>query len=216
MSAKYFILLFSLVKFAHPYNGNSCLKSEPSDHYWNKVDTIHKEIPKGSKGKLSWGYIYDKQKAAQLGLEDLAVTGYDSIQMRIWFDYSMAIERHLIILKKSKGKWTCDLWTVQSRMNSTTDSQVVKSSSVRQIDPKIGWSKFIGKLDSLHITTLPNGPSGGMDGTSYNIEVATNDTYRYYSYWSPETTQAKFWGSRNMAEIIRLIEKVCAFKRNQE
>jgi hypothetical protein len=216
MSTKYFILLFSLVKFAQTYGGNSCLQSELSDHYWNNSDTIHKEIPTGLKGKPTWSYIYDSQKAAQLGLDDLARTGYDSIQIRIWFDYSMAIERHLIILKKSKGKWTCDFWTVQSKMNSTTDSQVVISSSVRQIDPKMGWSDFIGKLDSLHISTLPNGPGGGMDGASYNIEVATNDTYRYYSYWSPETTQAKFWGSRNMVEIIRLIEKVCEFKRNQE
>ncbi|MBS1949274.1 MAG: hypothetical protein JST47_16060 [Bacteroidetes bacterium] len=99
--------------------------------------------------------------------------------------------------------------------NLKEDSQIVINKTITDIEPKMGWDSFVKKLFALHITSLPSGPSGGMDGTRYNIEVATKYQYRFYDYWSPETTEEKFSGSENMVKIIELLEKVCGFKRSQ-
>jgi hypothetical protein len=55
-----------------------------------------------------------------------------------------------------------------------------------------------------------------MDGTTYNVEYATRNSYRYYTYWSPETSVGSFWGSKNMVNISESVQKVCDFKINQK
>ena len=179
------------------------------------TDTIKREIPLDPKGRPYLSYVFTKQKASQLNLEPIEL-GYDSLQLRIWFDYSLAKSRHLIIIRRKDGKWDCRLYKMLVEWSPRQDSQIVVNKTIKKIVPKMGLDKFMKRLFALDITSLPNGPSGGMDGTSYEIEVATKDQYRFYEYWSPDTTEQKFWGSKNMVEIIDLLEKECGFKRLQK
>lgn len=178
-------------------------------------DTITREIPLDRKGRPDLSYLLDKQKANQLALDPIE-NGYDSLQIRVWFDYSLAIEKHLVVIKRTGGMWDCQLYTMKSDWNDNNDSEVILSKSVLRIQPRMGWDMFVKRLFDLNITTLPNGPAGGLDGASYDIEVATKRQYRYYSYWSPETSMQNFQGSRDMVRIIHLLEDVCDFKRSQD
>jgi hypothetical protein len=181
-----------------------------------ECDTVIREIPKDSKGKTSIYFDSDTQRMGLLGLADLYKNGYDSLEIRIWFDYSMAIEKHLAIITSADHKWNFRLLTYRTKMISTDGSEMITSQFVREIHPTMGWPRFINQLISYKIATLPNGPEGGMDGTTYNVEYVTRNSYRYYSYWSPETSEGSFWGSKNMVDISELIQKVCDFKINQK
>ncbi len=68
------------------------------------VDTVRKEIPMDQKGRPTFFYKVDKQKAAQLGLKPIE-SGFDSLEIRIWLDYSMAWNKQLIILTRKNGEW---------------------------------------------------------------------------------------------------------------
>ena len=50
------------------------------------------------------------------------------------------------------------------------------------------------------------GDEGGKDGKTFNVEVATKNQYRFYTYWEPHDYQNKFWQAKNMAEIIDLLK----------
>ena len=178
------------------------------------VDTVKKEIPIDRKGKPTLFYQFDKQKAAQLRLEPIE-SGFDSLEIRIWLDYSMAWNKPLIILTRKNGEWNGRFITMRVEWSTRQDSELVVHPSSKAVVPKMGWDEFAGELFKLGITTLPNGPDGGMDGADYNIEVATINQYRYYSYWSPETTVAKNWGSKRMVKILHLLERAFDFKRTQ-
>jgi len=63
------------------------------------TDTVRKEIPHDRRGRPDYMYQMVHQKAGQLGLYPLE-SGFDSLEIRIWLDYSLAIKRHLIMDQK--------------------------------------------------------------------------------------------------------------------
>ena len=52
-----------------------------------------------------------------------------------------------------------------------------------------------------------------IDGCSYEVELATQNKYRFYDYWAPEVNQDKHWQANNMLKILELIETEFNFKR---
>lgn len=166
-------------------------------------------------GRKNLDSMLMEQKIHQLGLESLE-KGYDSLQIRVWFDYSMAKTKHLVVLKRNHGQWDGRLYTMQTAWYGDTDSMTIVRHTVRKVVPEMGWNNFTSKLFDQNITTLPEGEDGGMDGVTYNIEIATKKSYRHYKYWSPETTEKKYRESRNMVKIIELLTEVCHFSRSQE
>jgi hypothetical protein len=178
------------------------------------ADTVRKEIPNDRRGRPDYMYKMAHQKAGQLGLYPLE-SGFDSLEVRIWLDYSLAVHRQLIVLTRKDGQWKGRFITMAIEWNKRGDSELVKHSSNVAVVPTMGWTAFRKELFALGITTLPNGPDGGEDGTSYDIEVANRNTYRFYSYWSPESTEDKDQGSKKMVSIIHLLERAFQFKRKQ-
>jgi hypothetical protein len=178
------------------------------------ADTVRKEIPHDRRGRPFYTYLVDHQKAAQLKLDPLEL-GFDSLEIRIWLDYSLAINNQLIVLTRKDGQWKGRFITIAIKQNLRGDSELVVHSSNVAVVPKMGWEIFIKELFALGITTLPDGPGGGEDGIGYDIEVATRNTYRFYSYWSPEITEHKDPGSKKMVSIIHLLEQAFQFKRKQ-
>ena len=201
------VLIFFSLSFSQ-----SCFALVENEH--TPIDTVRKDIPVDRKGHPISDYLLDKQKSNQLGLGPIE-DGYDSLQIRVWFDYSMAKKKYLAVIKRRAAKWHCLLYTMITKWNDKNDSQIIVSKSVLVIKPSMGWSRFIKQLLDLDVMDMPNGPSGGMDGTTYNVELATTRLYRYYSYWSPETTESES-SSKKMVEIIQLLEDVCGFQRSQK
>ena len=78
--------------------------------------------------------------------------------------------------------------------------------------PKSGWDKFISKLLSLKVMTLPNMEDipgledNWTDGVTYNVEIATKNQYRFYGYHLPDKFEDRFWQAKNMTAILNLIQ----------
>jgi hypothetical protein len=214
---QFFIVIFELFYF-FLFSCNTKSKRLDSQNGQNLKTSanIICEIPIDKKGRYSIDYREDKIIASLLNLDSLEI-GYDSLQIRIWFDYSLAIKKHLVVIKNNLSKWSSELYTYT--YNSKGKSvEIKKTEPLTQVTD---LQRLKEQLFALQIMNLPNAETipdleGGLDGTTYNIEIATKKSYRYYSYWSPETTQNEHWQSNNMVKIIELLEHEFNFKRSQD
>ena len=180
----------------------------------NKINTnriFMREIPKYSNGEVELFYKLAGQKGKQLGLENLD-NGFDGVQIRLWYDYSLTINRELLVLIKNDSRWTAAYFDFTVDWNYKKQTETIKKVIKKELSPKSGWVSFISELYQLKIDTLPNmvdipGLSLGTDGITYNIEYADKDKYRFFGYHLPELHQNKAWQAKNMVAILKLVEK---------
>ena len=172
---------------------------------------IKKEIPTWSDGEVDLFYKLTKQKREQLKLRDLE-EGFDSLQIRVWIDYSLIDFRELYTFEYQNNKWEGVYYFMRTDWNSSNLTETITETKRKIINPKSGWKDFSNKLIELEITTLPNmGDIEGLvdgwtDGTTYNVEIGTKNNYRFYSYHLPDKF-TEFWQAQNMVEILKLIEE---------
>jgi hypothetical protein len=170
-----------------------------------------KEIPTYNNGEQDLFYKLTQQKVKQLKIDTLQ-SGYDSLQIRIWYDYALVSLRKLIIFKRTNNNWTATAYTMTVEWNAFKLTDKIKTKKAEILSPKNGWDSFFKNLFALHITTLPNMDNipglfdGWTDGISYNVEIATKKQYRFYTYHLPDKFQDKFWQAKNMVDILKLIE----------
>lgn len=203
-----FIIFFCVLLFSCSGQDNSSVSKLSS-----QVDTatsFKKEIPTYKNGGVDLFYELKKQKEKQLKLDSLE-SGFDSLQIRIWYDYALLINRELIIIQRTKGKWTADRYEMVVDWDSFKNTETIKTNKIKSVIPKSGWDNFINELLSLKIMTLPNMDDiqglvdNWNDGVTYNIEVATKKEYRFYGYHLPDKFEDKFWQAKNMTRILSLI-----------
>jgi hypothetical protein len=179
------------------------------------------EIPTWRDGRPDLFFSLAQQKGKQLSLQSLE-SGFDSLQIRIWYDYSLFTQRDLLIISRTNSSWTAFIYNLTVAWDSFTDTEKIKTKKYKGVIPKNGWDNLINKLIQLKITTLPNMDDipGLMDGwtdeISYNVEVSTTKMYRFYGYHLPDKFQDKYWQAKNMVDILRLIEKEFGLKCNCE
>ena len=187
---------------------DSSSTSSPS----TKVDSalFKKEIPTYKDGGVDLFYTLKKQKERQLQLDSLE-SGYDSLQIRVWYDYALFTNRDLIVIKRTNGKWSADRYEMIVHWDYLNNTETIKTTKKKFVTPKSGWGYFINKLLELKIMTLPDMNSiprlqdNWTDGVTYNIEVATKRQYRFYGYHLPEKFEDNFWQAKNMTGILHLI-----------
>ena len=175
------------------------------------VDTtkpFKKEIPTYPNGKADIFYDLAKTKQKQLGLDSIE-NGFDNLQIRVWYDFALVRERKLVVITNKDTNWAATVYNLQVDWDGKTET--ILSKKVKQVTPKSGWISFSKKLLDLKILTLPDqddvkGYSGGFDGRTYNVEIATKKQYRFYGYWEPQEYQDKFWQAKNMTDILKLFE----------
>jgi hypothetical protein len=178
---------------------------------------FEREIPEGYNGKHDLFYELTQQKVKQLKIESLQ-NGYDSLQIRIWSDYSLQASRKLLIIKRTNSTWTVTLYSMSVDWDPYKLTETVKSKKVKKLIPKNGWDSFLTTLFSYQITTLPNMEDiSGLednwtDGASYHVEVATTKQYRFYSYHLPNKFQDQYWQARNVVDILTLLESEFAIE----
>lgn len=182
------------------------------------IDTIVRDIPKNSKGEYLEFYKTKRKIENMLGLEPIE-SGWDSMQIRLWWGHTATDTGHLIKLEKNKGIWKAEVTLLAyffSQDRQIIDSVV--SHSVVKI-PISGWSKFYDSLDKLKITLLPDmnsikGYPVIADGDGVVVEVATSKYYRIYHYHAPFLAANYVREAKLMSEIVRLLTHELQIKPN--
>jgi hypothetical protein len=180
---------------------NSHSKGDPASSF-------KREIPTYLGGNDDVFYVLAKSRQKQLGLDTLE-NGFHDLQVRFWYNPALTKERKLVVIINKDTSWTAAVYDWQIDMKGKTET--ILSKKMRQVSPRSGWQTFSKKLLALQILTLPNqddveGYSAGDDGTTYSVEVATKDQYRFYNYWQPQLSQDRFWQAKNMTGILNLFE----------
>ena len=156
--------------------------------------TFKKEIPVyldgPSKGDTSYSFEQIRKDASQLGL-DFIENGFDNLQLRIWLGHSMAINRHVVVLRLRNRKWSAQIVYITTRE--------IDRKTARNVTPRSGGEDFIGHLNSLNIFITLNEQNiyqedgcGGTDGMSYYFELATPTKYRFLHHCYPKGNLLSF------------------------
>lgn len=196
---KYLMMITLLLAFLKPAAGQEA----------GNTTSFRREIPVWRGGEPDLFYQIAQQKARQLGIDTLQ-NGYDSLQIRVWYDPALRTARRLLVLKRTDAVWSATLYTMTVDWDGVAET--VKTTTVKTLDPKQGWESFLGQLFALQILTLPNMrdipglQDGFTDGVNYNVEVATKDHYRFYGYHLPEYFQDRYVPAKNMVGILKLID----------
>lgn len=211
-SIKLQCIIIVLIFFYCCINGcnaqNKKIRNPPSSTNVHYID-----IQQDTNGKADFWYPLLKQAARDLKLDSLEL-GYDSLQLRIWFNYSLARRHHLFIIKYDNN-WNGRLITyIEDSSNNLTEFKVTLVNE-EEIRPLHGWNNLIKKFSEYGLNGLENSckDERGIDGTDYCFEIATRKNYRYFSFWSPELSNCK--EKNNILGIIQTIEKEFGFKRLQ-
>lgn len=181
-------------------------------------DTIIKDIPRSRKGMEPAYYKNKPQIERAMGLNSIE-NGFDSIELRLWYGYSIDDSSQLVVLKKGKNqKWISELCNFKYKYDERNNILTSIGKVCFDRTPKSGWDHFTRKLFDLEITDLPDagklpGYIDATDGGSIIIEVATSKLYRIYAYQLPSVNQEKFIQAKKMVDILRLIEEEFDFRR---
>ena len=176
-------------------------------------DTSIIDIPKNDSGNYRLMYRECKRDEKLLGLDSLQI-GFDSLQIRIWFEPGMSYKKQMIALKNSNGSWNGQLvsWSLYYG-NPDSSSYSIVNKKIENVSPKSGWDKYIAELIRLNILTLPDDSnikgieSGGGDLRMTSIEIAAKNLYRFYTYTEPDGYNKRFKELEDMENIIHYTGK---------
>lgn len=177
----------------------------------NNSTAFKKEIPTSDNGETDLFYQFIQQKVKQLKVDSLQ-NGFDSLQIRIWYDYALLSISDLVVIKQNNAAWTTISYSLTKDWDAPDSSGILRAEKIDTLIPKNGWDSFLERLFALQITTLPNMDSipglqdDWVDGVTYCVEVATKKQYRFYSYHLPDKFQDKYWQAKNMVDVLKLIQ----------
>ena len=213
------LLLLIVLNYCTPKNSSNNFVSAKCD------TTLNLDTPFFSRfniinryGKFNPAVKFIQFDTKKAGLKDY-INGYDSIAIRLWYQYS-GPESEIIEIRKHCTGWVADFLTIR-REARQNDSIVVNIVSKRNgQDPKSGWANFTKKLFELNVTTLTDfseiaGYNAANDGQSVDVEISTNKYYKIYTYLGPKT-KPEIKEARNLEEIMELIETEFGIKRKMK
>lgn len=209
-------LLIILMTFGNFFAFPKIFLIDKNNNFENQItDTIIRDIPLNKYGKTSNFYKNKSKLENQLALPTLE-EGYDSLQIRFWFDYSFIDSCQLVIIKKDKNAWSAELVSFLKKYKSDDDITIGQKRIV-SIFPKTGWQDFTSKLFQLQILTLPDERkistySMFTDANGIVVEISTKSEYRIYQYQGPMIVDHNIWQIKNMKSILYLLENELGFK----
>lgn len=169
-----------------------------------------KEIPYHKNGKISVLYTYINDFLKKTNLSSIE-KGFDSLQIRFWVIREFENNNQLIEIKYKKSDWSARLYSFTYHFGEATTEITSVSKKKWTKEPSSGWNSFIKKIFDLKILELPdcdkipnyNSPT---DGDFIIVEIATENSYRFYSYNTPQL-QNGIWQAKNIMDILRIMEK---------
>ena len=165
----------------------------------------------------SFEYKYLKNLALKHSLDQI-YSGYNGLEVRIWFEYKIQMS-HLVIIKLNKIETSICLFILDYKDDKNNLHQEITATPTILTD-KAQVIQIVQKLDSLNLFTLPsydkipNGPEELLDPVYYVVEIAIKNKYRYYEYEAPEQFKDRFWQCSNFDKILNYLERKLNFKRN--
>jgi hypothetical protein len=161
-------------------------------------------------------------KYIQLDIEGTGLmnykSGYDSIAIRLWYDYATD-EKDVIEIRKHCDGWVGEYTKIVSYLeNGKVYNKIGKK---KFLYPKSGWDLFTKKIFGLGIITLPDfgdipDYNPASDGNSIDVEIATKEYYRIYTYLQPRTKKRDIKEANTLETILKLIETEFDFKPIKE
>ena len=118
-------------------------------------------------------------------------------------------------MRKKKNKWKGEYFRFEEK--KATKKHIlgkITTFKKQKAKPQIGWVSLMRELESLDIRSLPGEKRQknylpNRDGVTYIVEVATSDSYRFYTYWCPDS---KAGGDmEKMSKITELISEEFRF-----
>ncbi len=165
---------------------------------WNRLNAAFEFIQRDLKGTGLMNYK----------------SGYDSIAIRIWYQYETD-EKDLIEIRRHCEGWTGEFIKIISYAeNGKVYNKIGKK---RNLYPKSGWDLFTKKIFELGVITLPDFSDipdydPATDGTYIDVEIATKEYYRIYTYLQPRTKKRYIKEANALETILKLIEEEFDFK----
>lgn len=188
---------------------DSINKAEKKDD--NNKDTFQQDIPH-RKNKLSTLYTISMENRDFLGGMDTLENGYDSLQIRLWYESDSS--RKIVVIKKNR-QWVAECYTYHINTENPDSIYVDKLEMIRSL-PKMSWPKLMDSLINLNVLTLPDqenvpGLAIYYNNSTVNVEVATRTKYRFYSYAAPVKLAKNFEEARSLIQIMKLIRDEFGF-----
>jgi hypothetical protein len=174
---------------------NSCDSITPGRENCSMSDSLTSDVPVNRTDSTS---VNIKNRIELLAGLTRIDTGFNGLQIRIWYSYSSDVE-HLILLIDSNNHWSGSLNTL--RYVHDRGNLISVSRTIKEIFPQSGWTMFIDSLKTMGILTLPDMSTipnyeSGTDGNWLTVEFANCRKYRYYSYQSPWGYVDEFWQAK--------------------
>jgi hypothetical protein len=183
-----------------------------------KLDTPSFEMINviGERNRINPAFKYIQLDLEGTGLMNYK-TGYDSIAIRIWYDYQTD-EQDIVEIRKHCEGWKGEFIKIISYVENGKVYNKIEEK--RKLYPKSGWDSFTKKIFDLGIIALPDfgdipGYDPAMDGMSIDVEIATKKYYRIYSYLQPRTKK-DIKEANTIETILKIIEKEFDFKPIKE
>ena len=133
-------------------------------------------------------------------LRGISLRGTD-LEVRVWVGLGLN-GTDGFVLRRSSDRWSA--LSLHGMAERPPFPQIKKILDV----PKSGWETAWQRLVNEGILTLPDATSlqcdpGGLDGTTYIVEINMNGSYRTYMYHDPD--YAKCDEAKRMTHIGRII-----------
>jgi hypothetical protein len=202
MRKTHMYLLFVGISF---YVG--CINSKREWEKLNETNKFISDIPYAStRESKALDFIRDSLKL------DTLQKGYNGLQIRIWYGYSFTHRQQVIVIKNQEGTWSGSYYQFNPIYYRGSDSLLYFKKQMNLIEPDIPWNDFMDKLFGQQILTLPDESKIGKydianDCSGVEIEVATINEYRLYSYSCIFLNKNKIKEFGEVQNIVDLISK---------
>ena len=183
----------------------SSYKSNTAEFRPTQFDSVIRDIPKNKYGRPVLFYNNILKTGDKLGIGSLN-NGYDSIQIRIWYNFGRTDTSQVLIIGRNATEWFEKIIKFVY-INNNGEINVLSTEST---NPNSGWINLLTMIDHSNIMKLPDQSKIAeypdyTDGKGIIIETSTSRLYRIYHYQEPFLNQEHF---SNAADIVKFLHYI--------
>jgi hypothetical protein len=157
---------------------------------------------------------YDKR----LNLDAIR-TGFDSLQIRIWFFYAAKdpIEDtgKVLIIKKTKSIWSGEIFKLRYFQSNDSLFQIATVIN-KNVYPQFGWNRLIDKIFKLQLFNQSSSKIAEESvydhpPTTISVQVATAGNYYQFEHFIPSAYKKIYWQIEDLKKLLQLLDLELGF-----